>query len=134
MKIVSYKIGVIHQFFSFFKSGLQCVCVEVVLLNSQEVQQCEVGLLVEAQHTLPVGGILALLVQGVESKEGGVKTGEQDGQQEGRAADHSAVEVWTLFSVNIQNISSSRSTALRGPLVVITMVWVPPAAFGCPPR
>lgn len=98
------------------------------------MQQCEVGLLVQAHHALPVGGILALLVQGVESEEGGVKTGQQDGQKEGRAADHSAVGVGTQWSVNSQHNSRSRSTALRGLLVLITMVWVPPAGFGHLPK
>lgn len=108
--------------------------MRLVLLNSQEVQQREVSLLIEAQNALPVGGILALLVQSIESEERGVKTGQQDWQQEGRAGKYSAVGQGTQWLVHSQHNSSNRSTALRGLLVLITMVLVPRAGFGHPPR
>lgn len=61
-----------------------------VLLHAQEVEQRQVGLLVEAQDALPVHVVLALLVQSVECEERRVEAGQQDGQQQGGAAHHAA--------------------------------------------
>lgn len=58
------------------------VCFEDSLLNSQEGEQSQVRLLVEAQDALPVDVVLSLLVQGVEREERRVETGEQDGEQQ----------------------------------------------------
>lgn len=61
-----------------------------VLLDAQEGEQGEVGLLVEAQDALPVNVVLSLLVQGVEGEERRVETGQKDRKQQSRAAHHAA--------------------------------------------
>lgn len=65
-----------------------------ILLNAQEGEQGQVGLLVEAEHTLPVDVVLSLLVQGVEGEERRVETRQQDGKQQSRAAHHTAEETY----------------------------------------
>lgn len=61
-----------------------------ILLNAQEGEQSQVGLLVEAEDALPVDVVLFLLVQSVEGEERRVETRQQDGKQQGRAAHHTA--------------------------------------------
>lgn len=70
--------------------SVECVCD--VLLNAQEGEQGQVGLLVEAEDTLPVDVVLSLLVQSVEGEERRVEAREQDGEQQSRAACHTAEE------------------------------------------
>lgn len=64
--------------------------VRDVLLDAEEGEQGEVGLLVEAQDALPVHVVLLLLVQGVEGEERRVEARQQDGEQQSRAAHHAA--------------------------------------------
>lgn len=61
-----------------------------VLLDTQEVEERQVGLFVETQDALPVHAVLALLVQSVEREERWVEAGQQDRQQQGGAAHHTA--------------------------------------------
>ena len=59
-----------------------------VLLNAQEGEQSQVGLLVEAEDALPVDVVLSLLFQSVEGEERRVEAGKQDRKQQSRAAHH----------------------------------------------
>lgn len=63
-----------------------------ILLNAQEGEQSQVGLLVEAEDTLPVDVVLPLFVQSVKGEERRVETRQQDGKQQSRAAHHTAEE------------------------------------------
>lgn len=78
-----------HLFFSSFFT----VCD--ILLNTQEGEQGQVRLLVEAEDTLPVDVVLSLLVQSVEGEERRVETRQQDWKQQSRAARHTAEDTHT---------------------------------------
>lgn len=58
------------------------------LLDPEEGQQGEVGLLVEPEDALPVQVVLLLLLQSVEREERRVEARQQDGQQQSPAARH----------------------------------------------
>ena len=66
-----------------------CVCCDS-LLHPKEGEQGLVRLLVEADDTVPVVGLLPLLVEAVQGEEGRVEAGQEHGQQQAGAAHHTA--------------------------------------------
>lgn len=63
------------------------------LLYTEKSEKSEVGLLVKTQHTVPVHVVFFLLVQSIQREERRVETRQQDGQEQGWAADHTPAEV-----------------------------------------
>lgn len=78
------KDPVLHRWLFSFRNRA------ALLLDPQEGEQGEVGLLVEAQDALPVHVVLLLLLQSVEGEERRVEARQQDGEQQSRAAHHAA--------------------------------------------
>lgn len=65
-------------------------------LDAQKGQQCQVGLLVEAEDTVPVHVIVTLAVQSIEGEKRRVEARQQDGQQQRGAAHHNPEETSAL--------------------------------------